>query len=203
MPKQYVKLSEAEKKARAILRREEREKARAVPKTNGRPKAEIEIDKVRALAKIGCTDKEIAAVLGVNVSTLNNRKKSEPEIAAAIEQGREMGKIKLREIQWRHAEGEGGPAVNMAIHLGKHELGQVDKPTHSTVDVNVEINSSWDRISAKLDEMQRRMLTQQQPLPQLEIIDVEPERVESGVAVDATSRGADSLPAEPVEGGGS
>jgi hypothetical protein len=150
MPRKYVKLSEAERKARVILRREAREKEKNPPK-NGRPKAEIDLEKVRKLAEIGCPDKEIAAVLGVSISTLKNRMKVEPELAEAIEQGRDLGKVNLRKLMVRHSEGEGGPAVNMTIHRAKHELGQFDKPTntHSTVDINVEINSAGERQRAE------------------------------------------------------
>jgi hypothetical protein len=90
----------------------------------GRPKAEIDAAKVENAAGIGCTVEEIAAVLGVGVSTLKDRVAAEPELAEALERGRDKGKATLRRLQWQAANG-GNPT--MLIWLGKQMLGQKDR----------------------------------------------------------------------------
>jgi len=73
---------------------------------------------VLGLASIGCTMKEIGAVVGCSVDTLERR------FADVIEKGRESGKSSLRRMQWKAAE-KGN--VSMLIWLGKQILGQRDK----------------------------------------------------------------------------
>lgn len=93
----------------------------------GRPKAEINIETLRGLALIHCTIEEAAQVLGVHPDTLENRIKDEPELQQAWEGGKATGKMSLRRLQWRHANGTGNSAVHMAIHLSKHWLKQTEK----------------------------------------------------------------------------
>lgn len=210
MPKTYVKLTPEQKAANKILKREAKRQELAPdpePK-NGRPKAELEIDKIRGMAKLGCTDKQIAAVMGVHVTTLKRRMKEEPELADAIEQGRELGVVELRQLLKRHSEGEGGPAVNATIHRTKIEMGFSDRPSDSkhTVDVNIAINSGGDKISRLLEDIRARMLAAQ-PLPQLEVLgDVETvesvtECVDGGMAGEQADGGTDGVSGESISGG--
>ena len=98
------------------------------PKRNaGRPKIEIDLRMLAQLATIGCTKEEAAAVIGCGPRTLMLRFKEEPECRDAWENGVLMGKVSLRRLQWRHANGAGSSAVNMTIHLSKHRLGETDK----------------------------------------------------------------------------
>lgn len=181
------------------------------PRKNGRPKKTFKPDEVERLAALGCNDRDMAAGLLISEPTFRSRMKDDPEFAEAVERGRANGRINLRQHQWRHVEGEGGPAVNMAIFLGKNMLGQVDRPveTHSTVDVNIEISSASERIASKLDQLRERLLGSGQPsiLPQVEILGdlaaspVDGEFVESGVVerpVEGDDRG---LQKRPLDGG--
>jgi hypothetical protein len=93
----------------------------------GRPKFEIDLAQLKELAAIGCTKKEIAAVLGCGLRTLHDRIQADETIREAYEGGKEEEKTRLRRLQWKHAEGSGSGAVNMTIHLSKHVLGQTDK----------------------------------------------------------------------------
>lgn len=84
----------------------------------GRPRAEVNLRQLVALAKIHCTYAEIAAVLGVSADTL------ERHFAARIETGREQGKQSLRRAQFKAAlAGD----RTMLIWLGKQHLGQADE----------------------------------------------------------------------------
>ena len=80
---------------------------------------------VTEIAKKQCPDEEIAAYLGISYSTFKRRKVENPELADAIEIGRDSGKQTLRETQWDMAVE--GKNVIMAIFLGKQYLGQSDK----------------------------------------------------------------------------
>lgn len=89
------------------------------PKKNGRPKKVVDLEKVRRLSAIMCTQEEIASVLMASVDTLSRT----PGFAEAYKSGRETGKASLRRLQWKHAQTN--PA--MAIWLGKQYLGQTEK----------------------------------------------------------------------------
>lgn len=97
------------------------------------------------MAMIGCTMEEMSTVLKCSVDTLERR------FAGLIAEHRDKGKMSLRRLQLRIAQGapaeyskdpETGlpiqvkpamaPNAQMAIHLGKHWLGQKDvAPTNN------------------------------------------------------------------------
>lgn len=86
----------------------------------GRKEKDLDIEQIRELAHIQCTQSEIAAVMRCSVDTLDRR------YAETIREGREVGKMSLRRAQYKKAL-EGNPA--MLIWLGKHILGQRDEIT--------------------------------------------------------------------------
>jgi hypothetical protein len=88
------------------------------PKKAGRPKLEIDGELVEKLAGIGCPNKEIAAIVGCSVDTLDRH------FADVIAKGRENGKTRLRKKQIEVALAGN---VTMLIFLGKNMLGQADK----------------------------------------------------------------------------
>lgn len=94
------------------------------PAKTGRPQIKIDEKQVLALASMHCTMKEIAAVVGCSVDTLERR------FADVIEKGRESGKASLRRTQYRLAENNAA----MAIWLGKQWLGQSDRIVHEGPD---------------------------------------------------------------------
>lgn len=73
---------------------------------------------IQDLARIGCTDREIAVVAEVSEDTISRN------YAEILAKGREQGKSRLRRLQWKAAE-KGN--VTMQIWLGKQLLGQSDK----------------------------------------------------------------------------
>jgi hypothetical protein len=81
-----------------------------------RQKTEINVEQVKKLAALHCTNVEIAAFFDVDEKTIRNR------FSDIIAKGKENGKIRLRRMQFRLAEKS--PA--MAIWLGKQLLGQVE-----------------------------------------------------------------------------
>lgn len=80
-------------------------------------KKKINGKQVEKLAALGCTNDEIAAFFDVSAVTLEKR------FLPEIHKGREMGKLTLRQLQWRSAR-QGN--VAMLIWLGKQKrfLGQ-------------------------------------------------------------------------------
>lgn len=95
--------------------------------TFGRPRKlkpdEATLAQVRGLATIQATLKECASALGVTEPTFLKFKADFPQVAAILNQARDIGRVSLRRVQWAHAEKN--PA--MAIFLGKQYLGQSDK----------------------------------------------------------------------------
>jgi hypothetical protein len=82
------------------------------------------------LFSIGCTDYEVAGVLGISTATLERRKR-EPAFREVCERGPLKGNASLRRSQFQTATG-GNPA--MLIWLGKQRLGQLDR---QRVDIGV------------------------------------------------------------------
>jgi hypothetical protein len=96
----------------------------------GRPLIKIDPATVGTLAGIGCSNKEIAAVVGCSVDTLADR------FSMEIEKGKENGKTRLRKKQFELALGGN---VALLIWLGKQMLGQAEKveaKTEHTGNVN-------------------------------------------------------------------
>ena len=86
-----------------------------------RPKKyDIDKSKVEQLSSFGCTNREIASFFGCSESLL---KKS---YSSFLEKGRQKGKIRLRQLQWKVAE-QGN--VSMLFWLGKQILEQSESPS--------------------------------------------------------------------------
>ena len=90
----------------------------------GRPRLELDLRQVEELARIGCTEDDMAAVLGISVDTIQRRKRSSKEFCGVIEKGRASLRNSLRRLQVKKAlEGN----TTMLIWLGKQLLGQTDR----------------------------------------------------------------------------
>ena len=84
-----------------------------------RPKKfNIDTDQLEKLASFGCTNTEIAEFFGCTKSLLTK------SYSTNLTKGREKGKIRLRQMQWKAAD-KGN--VTMLIWLGKQILGQAEK----------------------------------------------------------------------------
>ena len=94
-----------------------------------RPKLEIDDDQVYKLAKLGCTNVEMADFFGCGEATIRERFRD------IISKGRADCHLRLRQLQWKSAEAGN---VTMQIFLGKAVLGQKDV---QTVDHNIKKDS--------------------------------------------------------------
>ena len=83
-----------------------------------RPKKEIDYESVEKLARLQCTQEEIANFLNISVRTLQR----DDEFCRIYKKGMDNGKMSLRRIQFKLAEKN----TSMAIFLGKQYLGQRD-----------------------------------------------------------------------------
>lgn len=73
-----------------------------------RPKKQIDIETIKKLAHLHCTDEEIAAFVGVSVWTINRR------YAQVIAECKGQSKAKLRRLLWQAAE-KLNPAVLLRL----------------------------------------------------------------------------------------
>jgi len=96
------------------------------PKKIGRPPVVLNLVDLEKLGALHATLEEVAAFYDCTKRTIINRLKDE-NLRLAFENGKHKGKLNLRRLQMRHAQGTGSGAVNMTIHLSKHLLGQTDK----------------------------------------------------------------------------
>jgi hypothetical protein len=88
----------------------------------GRKLIEIDPEQLEKLCVLHCTDEEIPAYFQCTPRTIENRRK-QPDFREAMERGRAKGRISLRRVQMKLAEGGN---ASMAIWLGKQLLGQRD-----------------------------------------------------------------------------
>ena len=112
----------------------------------GRPPLPIDPEQVKSMAAIGCTMDEMATVLKCSVDVLHDK------FADLIAEHRDKGRMSLRRLQLRIAQGHAAeyqtdpetkvpvlvrpampPNAQMAIHLGKHWLGQKDAPAQNNI----------------------------------------------------------------------
>jgi hypothetical protein len=84
-----------------------------------RPLKKIDPEQVKELARIGCSRREVAGVLGCAEATIRAR------FRAVFEIGDSLGKTQLRRKQHKRAVED--ESDSMLIFLGKHRLGQDDK----------------------------------------------------------------------------
>jgi len=94
-----------------------------MPNDVGRPPAEIDLELLAQLARIHCTDAEMASILGVCLRTFATRKAEDPEFLHVYEKAKAEGCRSLRRSQWELAEKGNATAQ---IWLGKQVLGQRD-----------------------------------------------------------------------------
>ena len=84
-----------------------------------RPKKyDIDPKQVEKLAAYGCTNTEIASFFGCSKDLISK------SYSTNVEKGKDSGRIRLRQLQWRAAERGNIP---MLIWLGKQVLDQSDR----------------------------------------------------------------------------
>jgi hypothetical protein len=82
---------------------------------------------VHELARLGCTQIEVARRFGCHAQSFNRLLKDNPKLREAWDAGKADGDEMLRRLQWRHAKMPNGSGVQMTIHMSRHRLGEHDK----------------------------------------------------------------------------
>lgn len=91
---------------------------------------------IAALAKLFCTQEEIAGVLGCSLSTFSHFLRENPRAKDVWEDGLKHAKISLRRKQLAMAD----KSAPVAIFLGKNYLGQKDEHHNTNTNVSVPAN---------------------------------------------------------------
>lgn len=129
------------------------------PSKGGRPPSDINRDQLEGLARLFCTIDEAAAFFKVSKRTMIRHLKKK-DVAEAWERGKQTGRLSLRRLQWQHANGTGSSAVQMTIHMSKHQLGETDRIEQNTTNTSYVVEApapmpveDWQRVFGKGDVM--------------------------------------------------
>lgn len=90
----------------------------------GRPPLPLDAEQVYKLARLGCTQEEIADILGCSQQTISDR------FSVECARARASLKMSLRRAQLHRAVKD--RSDSMLIHLGKQMLGQSEKTETTT-----------------------------------------------------------------------
>lgn len=85
----------------------------------GRPLADIDVEQVKKLARIGCTQAEIAEILGCSQQTISDR--------FSVEYASARASLKMSVRRAQVYRGIKAKSDTMLIHLGKVYCGQTDR----------------------------------------------------------------------------
>jgi len=113
----------------------------------GRPKIELDRELITKLARIQCSNPEIAAIMGCHPDTLRDNYSTE------LDKGRQMGKTSLRRKQWKVAMGGN---VAMLIWLGKQYLDQSEKVKEAQEDPDRPLEERSDEELTQLLDAKRK-----------------------------------------------
>jgi hypothetical protein len=105
-----------------------------------RPRIQVDLNLLEGLAQIGCTDVEIAVLVGCSVDTLNNR------FSEILDKGRQSLRMRLRKAQLNAAENGN---IAMLIWLGKQYLNQRDRMEVDVTALEAEIDRRLAQLAAR------------------------------------------------------
>ena len=122
------------------------EKARLVWMGRPRKLTEEQLKTLEDLAAIDCPKREIAAIIGIDSTTL-----SEPHYAKVYEKGQDRGKSLLRKLLWQRAQ-DGRDSI--LIFLAKNRLDYHDN-VKQEITAKVETNSRVQELLDWLNKLNR------------------------------------------------
>ena len=91
----------------------------------GRKRIDIDLDRVEELCRLGFSDYQVAAFLGISLRTFQSRRKEDPAFDRAIWRGRMSAILQLRKMQSKLVD-EGN--CSMVLHLSRCVLKETDRP---------------------------------------------------------------------------
>jgi hypothetical protein len=109
----------------------------------------LDLEQIAEMARIGCTQWEIAGVFRISTRAFEMQLASHPEVRAAWDWGVAERNVSLRRRMFQLAESDERGNVQAAIHLCKHILGETDKAADRKA--GVEMPPEFD--PSKLDRL--------------------------------------------------
>ena len=100
----------------------------------------IDLKQVADMARIGCTDKDMARWHGVTHDAWRKTRERCPVLSQTIEKNFEDLKLSIRRKQLAMLESDGKQSNTMAVWLGKAILGQQETNTHNIKAEGLNIN---------------------------------------------------------------
>lgn len=137
----------------------------------------IDITLLEGFAEMHASVYEAAAMLGLPVALLKTMLAPDyhdTQYRDAWMKGRAKGNIKLRQLQWKHANAAGSSGVAMTRHLSEHWLGE---------GADIEINDTTSPEGAKKKDNRVTVNVALIPQGQAAI-----DHVQAGVLIEAESR---------------
>jgi len=122
-----------------------------------RPQKPIDLKLLEDLARIQCTDEEMASILGFTREGFRKRKQRQPELVGIIEKGKEAGRCSLRRLQWKSATGGN---IAMQIFLGKQYLGQTDRQMTELSGAVAHSDPAFQRLVGLFEDVPAAQLTE-------------------------------------------
>lgn len=144
-----------------------------------RPLKDIEPWRVYKLARIGCTNEEIAVILDCHKDTLTNR------FSDALRKGRERMKMSLRRMQYKAAcAGD----RTILIWMGKQYLGQRDKQDVTTTIVVDELTKVRQSAAYVLQKKLDRGVAFEKAMEEMRLGEMNPEDIEWAATLSPDER---------------
>jgi hypothetical protein len=116
----------------------------------GRKPVNIDVEQLEKLCGLQCTDEDLAGVFGVNVRTIERRRRREASFAAVMVRGRAKGRISVRrELYLQAVQGK----ITALIFLAKNELGYRDARNNEPSGPNAGPDQTKPRFSGELIDL--------------------------------------------------
>jgi hypothetical protein len=132
------------------------------------------------MASLQCTIEEASGALKVSPSAFKKKLAENPHLKEIWERAPAQGRVELRRLQWRHANGFGPQAVAMTMHLSKHWLGEHDK-AQLDVNANINLNTHRSATDIMLDNIKAELLSKEEQIELAELCDLVDEHTMSSL----------------------
>lgn len=128
----------------------------------GQPRRVFNYEILSEAAGVGCTDSELAVLMGLEISSHLKYCQADAQYREAIKTGREKAKKELRKLRYRLALGERDPVTGkwiekpntaMIFRLSRELLGERDFNGATAVERKEEIVHKFDFTNMTLDEL--------------------------------------------------
>ena len=116
----------------------------------GRKPVSIDLEEVEKLCALQCTDEDLAGFFGVNVRTIERRRRRNASLAAAMERGRAKGRISVR--RWLYVQATQGKTPAL-IFLAKNLPGYRDTRSNEPSGPNPGSDVPKPRFSGELIDL--------------------------------------------------